>query len=368
MVIWVIFSLMTVAVIIAILWPLSRPETALQQADDADIAFYKEQTSEIDRDLARGLLSPEEAEAAKAEAGRRLLRSARSDTGIVYAEYDSKPSLNRRRTASVLALAVVPVLGLGLYWVHGVPDYAVRFDEARIELQKRQGEQSEDSKIAAAVEEMEQHLKANPADGRGWELIAPVYLRIGRADNSVAAYEKTIELLGESSQRLTGYGRALFYAANGVVYDKAREVFEKAAAMDPKADVARFYLGYAAEMNGDPVKAKEYYNAALAITPDWPVVRERLAQLDKPQQDDDQHVSPEAINAMIDSMAARLDQDGGKPEEWVQLVRSYMVTGQKDKAIEAAAKARKALAANRGGLDAFENAVRPLKLDNGGEK
>lgn len=362
MVIWIIFSLMTFAVVIAVLWPLTRPETALQQADDSDIAFYKEQTSEIDRDLARGLLSPEEAEAAKAEAGRRLLRTVRHDTSVTYAEYNSKPASSRRKAVSVIAVVLIPLLGLAFYWVHGVPDYLVRSDPDVIRAQQEQ-------EIVTAVAQMEKHLKENPQDGRAWELIAPVLMRMNRTDDAIKAYEKAIELQGEDVARLTGYGEALVFSGNGMVFDKAREVFERAVALKPDTLKARFYLGLSAEQNGDLPKAREIYRAIMEIQSPWqPVVAERLKALDSAgTQGENNEIGPEAINAMIDALAARIAQDGGKPEEWAQLVRSYSVTGQREKALEALVNARKALADNSEGLASFETVIRNLKLDEGGK-
>ena len=74
MVIWIILLAMTAAAVMAVLWPLSRHRAVSAQVDP-DTQFYREQIAEIERDRARGVLMPDEAEAAKAEAGRRLLRA-----------------------------------------------------------------------------------------------------------------------------------------------------------------------------------------------------------------------------------------------------------------------------------------------------
>src|SRR3954467_9182634 len=73
MMIWTVFALMTGAAVMAVLWPLSRRPAGDQDGPDAQ--FYREQLAEIERDLERGLLIPAEAEAARIEAGRRLLRA-----------------------------------------------------------------------------------------------------------------------------------------------------------------------------------------------------------------------------------------------------------------------------------------------------
>src|SRR5690348_12171454 len=112
MVIWIILVLMTAAAVMAVLWPLSRHRAIARQIDP-DTQFYRDQIAEIDRDRERGVLLPTEAEAAKAEAGRRLLRT----TGMTRDPYAAwgEPALRRRRAASTLALSMIPILALAIY-------------------------------------------------------------------------------------------------------------------------------------------------------------------------------------------------------------------------------------------------------------
>ena len=69
---------------------------------------------------------------------------------------------------------------------------------------------------------IEGHLAANPEDGRGWEVVAPVYLRAGRIDDAVKAYDRALRLLGESAARLSNYGEALVTRSDGAVSAEAR--------------------------------------------------------------------------------------------------------------------------------------------------
>ena len=60
---------------------------------------------------------------------------------------------------------------------------------------------------------------------------------------------------------------------------------------------------------------------------------------------------------MVDRLAARLKQDGSDVAGWLQLIRSYDVMGQADKARAATADARQALASDPSKLEQF-NAAR----------
>lgn len=362
MAIWIIFSLMTVVAVMAVLWPLSRIRSTEPEAP-SDILFYKEQTSEIDRDLARGLLTPQEAEAARIEAGRRLLRSNEAAASSPK-DNSAEPPLRRRRAVAVLTLLTVPMITWAAYTMHGAPDLG------GASAQRAQQNSSQEVDVANAVAQLENHLKQNPEDGRGWELIAPAYLGLDRVEDSLTAYRKALHLLGEDAARLTGYGEAQVFAARGIVGDAAKTTFERAVSLKPDILKPRFYLALAAEQAGDVAKAKELYSKLLEVPSPWiPIVRERLAMLEKPlEHANADEVGPEVIQAMVESLAARIEQDGGKPEEWAQLIRSYAVLGDARRASEALDRARKALANSSDSLASFEGMIRDLNLNKDGKK
>mgnify|MGYP001189172949 FL=1 len=73
MLLWIGFALMTAGVVAALLRPLLRTARATTgRADNrADGNVYRDQLSEIETDTERGLISPEEASAARTELARR---------------------------------------------------------------------------------------------------------------------------------------------------------------------------------------------------------------------------------------------------------------------------------------------------------
>ena len=363
MAIWVIFALMTGAAVLAVLWPLSR-HPAGPAEERVETKFYRDQIAEIERDAERGLLSPPEAEAARAEAGRRLLRA----TAARVADGDAmgEPALRRRRAVSAIALSVVPLIALAVYGAYGSPQLPAQPLSARLNAEPERID------LAAAVARIEAHLAARPDDGRGWEVVAPVYMRTGRFEDAAKAYAAALRLLGETAPRLTDYGEALVGAKDGVVPADARGAFEKALALEPATPKASFYLAQAAEQDGDPQKAHGYYAGLIARSPadaPWlPLVRERMAKLPGgtgaeavaalPAQD-----RQAAIRGMVEGLAARLEANGGSPGEWSRLVRSYAVLGEREKAKSALDKARQVVAENTAQRQSLEALARELRLD-----
>lgn len=361
MVLWIILLAMTAAAVMVVLWPLSRHHAVNRQADP-DTQFYRDQIAEIERDRGRGALLPGEAEAAKAEAGRRLLRA----TGMQNEAFAAlgEPALRRRRAVSALALSVIPILALAMYGAHGSPHLLTQAPSARIQ------EQTDRLDLVRAVTQIETHLGQNPQDGRGWEVVAPVYLRMGRLDDAVRAYEAALRYLGPEANRLSNYGEVLVLSKDGLVSAEAQAVFEQAVKLDQASPKARFYLALAAEQDGQTEKAKAAYSDLLAASPaDAPwtaVVKQQLARLGAPEtvaaREPEPQIRAPDISRMVSGLASRLEAQGGTADEWARLVRSYIVLGQRDKAAAAARRARQALAQDEDALKTIDAMARELKL------
>ena len=121
-----------------------------------------------------------------------------------------------RRAAALAALSVLSLVPLGLYAALGSPN--VPGQPALAQGTTPPGHES----IAKLISQVEDHLARNPDDGAGWEVIAPVYMRLGRFDDAVAAWRKALALNGETAARDSDLGEALVAAANGIVTDEAK--------------------------------------------------------------------------------------------------------------------------------------------------
>jgi cytochrome c-type biogenesis protein CcmH len=360
MTLWFGLALMTAAAILAVLWPLSRRGGGLRSG--SDVAVYRDQLDEIERDRAAGLIKDDEAAGAKVEVSRRLLAAADADAQA------SPPGraaaiVWRRRAVAVVALVVLPLAAVTCYFALGSPELPDQPLKSR--LVAARANQSLDSLIA----QVETHLEGNPEDGRGWEVIAPVYARLGRFDDAVKARRQALRLNGDSAERQAGLGEALVFAANGVVTAEAKAAFERAVALDGNQVQARYFLGLAAEQDGNRAQAAATWRALVEAAPPgapWiDFVRDALARVEGASAaasagggasagpSDEQiaassQMSPEQrkrmIEGMVERLSERLHRDGSDVEGWLRLVRSYMVLGEADKARAAVADARRALA------------------------
>ena len=70
----------------------------------------------------------------------------------------------------------------------------------------------------------------------------------------------------------------------------------------------------------------------------------------------------EMIRGMVQRLADRLHADGNDVEGWLRLVRSYAVLGDRDKAKDAAADARRALSDHPDEIKRIDDLVKDLGL------
>jgi cytochrome c-type biogenesis protein CcmH len=96
----------------------------------------------------------------------------------------------------------VPLVSWGLCQI-GSPDLPSQ------PLSERLAKNPADSSVDELVARAEAHLAANPSDGRGWDVLAPVYLRMQRFSDAAAAYRNAIRLDGDSAARQAGLGAAI---------------------------------------------------------------------------------------------------------------------------------------------------------------
>ena len=370
MTLWFVFALMTVAAIFAVLLPLGRSGRAQNQG--SEVAVYKDQLAEIERDLAAGLIAAPEAEAARVEVSRRLLAAAGSEPATA-----PKSSVKWRRAAAVLALAGLPLVAVGVYAPLGSP----RLQDFPLAQRERGSGSGMAQSLENLVVQVEQHLEKNPTDGRGWNVIAPVLERLGRFDDAVRAYRNSLTYNGESAERRSDLGEAISAAAGGVVTAEAKSEFERARALSADDPKANYFLGLAAEQDGRKDDAANIWRALLAKAPadaPWrPLVQTSLARVggggvtmpalsdetlaaSKDMKEGDRNAM---VRGMVERLATRLKQNGDDVEGWLRLVRAYLVMGQRDKATAAQTDARAAVGGNAERLKQLNEGLKNLGLD-----
>lgn len=389
-----LFILVAASLTVLLLGIVFLPALRGREADPAvrehafDVTIYKDQLRELDADIERGAIEPAEADYARAEIGRRLI--AAQDAANAEEASAARP---RPSGGALLAASAVfaPLAAALIYSITGSPGMQALPLAARIdEIRNQQATQTlQGMEVSDLVSRAEAQLARNPDDGRGWDVLAPMYLRIGRPEDARRAFERAIALEGDSPRRSSGLGQA-YYMLAGTVDENAQAAFRRALEQDPSDSRARFFLALAAAESGDVPAALLAWQAMTAqggAAPEWQAAAaegirryggEALASADQsaaPQLDEEtvrdvQSMSAEDRNAMIAGMIEQLDQKlRDNPDDlggWQRLIRSYTVLGRKAEAEDALARATDAFAADQTKRDAIANFAAALGVSSSG--
>jgi cytochrome c-type biogenesis protein CcmH len=394
MLLWIAFALLTAAVLAWVLAPLSQPAAAGEAPEEAPEsgqeagarAVYRDQLAEIEAERAAGLIGAAEAEAAKVEVSRRLIASAaRAD--VTRSGAPAAQARVRHQHIALATAAAVPLLSVALYLAYGSPGVPSDTPAAR-----------ELAEVARMIGKVEKRLRAAPDDGKGWEVIAPVYLKLGRYADAATAYATAARLQGESVKLLSGLAEASMLAKDGIVTEEARAAYEKILKLEPGRVEPRFWLALGKEQDGRLADALADYTALLKEAPSEapyrPALEKRVAEVTArmtpgappgaPGAPDAKStakapsgptaadmaaadkLSPEEraamIAGMVDGLAQRLKRDGKNLPGWKRLIQSYKALDRVDDARAALAEARRQLAGDAGALADLSRLAEQLGL------
>jgi len=354
--IWVIFAALTLlAVSFLALAARTATDDVLDEPDPARVILI-DQLAEIDRDVARGIISETEAKTAQVEVKHRIL---------VLERQNAPPALAQGRTSRIgflLALVFIPAVAAGYYGTYGNPSIS------SVATADRQATLEERARIIGLTEELKSRLTAasNGGPSEGWMLLAQTYSRLGFSQQAAEAYAVVAERPEADSAVFSMWAEALITSERGVVTPVAEQAIDRAMELDPLNPAATYYRALALQQSGKSAAAHDLIIARLdAADQFYPWMESLLAQANRigegigrapisltrfapalnapgPSQDDiaaAQDMSPEERMAMVRSMvsglADRLKDEPDDLDGWLRLGRAYVVLGDRDAALGA---------------------------------
>jgi cytochrome c-type biogenesis protein CcmH len=385
-----LLGLTTLAVVLLVL-PLILRGRGAGSRDAYNLAVYRDQLAEIDRDVGRGVIDPDQAEAAKSEIARRIL--ALTPSAGAAAASSSTPL-----AVAAVAIILLPFVAWTLYWNLGSPTLPDQPYAARGATPAAPGAaQPPHVDMAEALQRLRAHLKDHPDDLDAWLLLARTELDRSQFKEAVEAYRHAVDLSNRKAEIVGDWGEAQVLAAAGTVTPAAQEAFKETLADPQSAPRSRYYLALAKLQGGDPKAALQDWvdlEADAPVDAEWlPLLRRRIAEAAKaagidpavlktsagvPRKPPPAETPPAAtpptatppaagampspaqveetarntetmtpdqrqamVTAMVERLAARLQQQPDDVDGWIRLGRSYMVLNQPDKARDAYAHAAK---------------------------
>ena len=389
---WIICIVMALGLAGVLAAPLLRPVAASD--DHPQVAIYKGQLAEVDRDVDRGVLNAEEADRARAEIARRLLAVSRT----------AQVTGTAPRTASVVVAGAVAVMLLGLggvtYWRIGAPGepdqpLAARLAQAEAMRSDRPAQAALEaaapppppvadmpSDYLEQIDQLRAIVPTRPDDLQGWTLLALHEARLGQYAAAARAQDRVVALKGDAvtADDLTRQVDLKVAAANGVISPEAEAIARDLLDRDADSVAGRYYIGALYNQTGRPDVAFRLWrpivdsgnasfhadliraqieDAAVRAGVDYALPEQRgpdaaaVAAAEDMTEEDRQAM----IGNMVNQLADRLANQGGPASDWARLISAYGVLGETEAARTVYAEAQTAFAGDSVALQALATAA-----------
>lgn len=406
---WILAAALTAITALAILSPLRRGRGGAAPAAAYDLRVYRDQLAEVERDLDRGVIGPDDAQRLRAEIGRKVLDADRR------AALSAPATRGGRALWPAVALAAMLASAVALYLREGVPGapdmpLAERFAAADAAYRDRptQAEaeaaaparpapdlSQADPEYLAMIDQLRDAVGRNPDDQQGLALLASNEMRLGNLAAARAAQQRLVDLRGDQADavQLMQLATLMVDAAGGVVTPEAEAVLRRALTLDPTQPQARYLQGVLLIQNGRPDRAFPLWRGLLDEGPEgapWIApIRAAIQDLAWLAGDDEyrapappaadlpgpdagalaaaEDLSPEdrarMIQDMVDRLQQRLATQGGSPEEWARLIAALAMLDQRDQATAILTEARQRFGGAPDALAPIERAATEAGLD-----
>jgi cytochrome c-type biogenesis protein CcmH len=358
-----------------LIWPiLAARDTQITVRESYDVAIYKDQLKEADREFERGLLTTEQLDAVKTEIQHKLIVAADQSAAALNAS--SEPSNPKMITAFGLVL-FLSIGSVAAYSYLGSPTLGnLAFVDRDIEKERKaQSGGQAISEMTTLIDRLEQKLTTDPNNLEGWLMLGRSATSLGQFSRAVKAYEQALELSPENIDVLTDYAETLIFSNEGQVTGDALKSLKYAHKINAAHPKALYYIALNHAQTGNMRLAIQDWVDLLAISlPDAPwiqTVQSQIKDAAKKSKIDIASIKPsleaqkigadirksiqvtapgpsqseieaagemsaderqEMILSMVKRLADRLKENPNDRQGWLRLSKAYEVLGDTEKA------------------------------------
>ncbi|MBC8119454.1 MAG: c-type cytochrome biogenesis protein CcmI [Burkholderiaceae bacterium] len=278
-----------------VLWPLLRAgETRSVEHAAANVSIFKDQFADLDVDLARGTLSPDQHAEAKAELERRLLDDVRASPS-------TRGDRRSHRWAAAAVALITPIAAAALYWQIGTPEAlsgvatAARNDSAPTREQ-----------IDTMITDLKQRLDKEPDNVEAWALLARTHYAVGDFAQAAAAYARLSLLLPNDADLMADHADALAMSQGRNFAGEPMRLVRRALTIDPAQWKALAMAGAEAFEQKNYSEAIDYWQRLQKVTPpDLPIAKQLQDGIDQARRLSLSGTLPPASPSIADEPGAK---------------------------------------------------------------
>lgn len=260
---WSIASAMTLAILGLVLRPLLMRQPTVTNDQEKKLPVYRQQFSELEQDLANGLLTDEQYQAARSELERRVLE----ETGSTDTSTTTTGGLVNLRFVALSLAMIIPASSGVLYWTLGNPA-AMTHPTVSVASQGGPGGDAQMAEgLNQLIEQLRKKLEQNPNDGVGWGLLARSYMAMERYADAVPIFERATKLDPDNAGLLADFADALAVHQGRKLEGRPENLIQKALKLDPHNVKALMLSGTIAYNRKDFARAAKEWEDAHTYLP-----------------------------------------------------------------------------------------------------
>lgn len=270
---WIFAGLMTVMALCYVLPPLlQRAAASEDERERANVSVYRDQFSELERDLRDGVLDQEQYEQGRLELQRRLLEDVSTPHG---AESSAASSARSGRATAMILGGMIPLLAVLLYFQIGTPQTLKQGAQPSVQEEEAAAMDAPagppgaptQQEIEQRVAKLAARLKENPDDAQGWAMLARSYQNFKRYREASDAYARAVAVAGNDAGLWADYAESLALANDSQLQGQPLELINRALQLDPNNQKALWLAGNAAYQIQDFQQAITYWEKLLKLLP-----------------------------------------------------------------------------------------------------
>ena len=356
---WLVAFIITILAFF-LLWSSARRGAFIARSrKGASDALREAQIAELERNIENGQIDEEAAIAMRQEVIRAHSRATRRGED---GEITEGPSF--ALWGIIGATLIGAVLAYSQLGAPGYPDFGLA---KRAEIENPSQERmiqilADNDALPPAPEltddtqnildRLQDAIATRPDVAEGYYHLRVLHYGTGNYREAHLAQAKYMELLGSniSADDYAILAETMVLSVNGYVSPEAKEAVQRSLKIDPKNNVATFYMGLSLKQENNLEDAKLVLSSLLTRGIDNPTwineIENQIAEIDRelnlgkgPSSEDIANAADmsyeeraEMIGGMVDGLKSRLAENGGTPDEWARLIGALRVLGRDDEA------------------------------------
>lgn len=295
---WILTLLLVLLCMALVIVPVIMPDRGSEALEDVsdketNVAYFREQLSELETQVRAGLVSEAEAVALKTELEKKLLTDVEDTREQAATAQQSSPF------AGVAMALMIPVLALPLYFKLG----------AATELDVTEKLMNPNATPEQTLSALEDWSAKRPDNVQAMYMLGSRYLADGDTDKSVSTFRRLYEQTDGHFQIAEQLAQALYVSREKTIDDEIRRLITSTLGVDEMSPTALRLKGIDAFRQENYREAIQTWTRALSVEPDSWVRDEMSAGIRNAREALGQPVAEVRVNVSLSEDLAELPAD-----------------------------------------------------------